>query len=84
MSTVLLAFFARYTMKLSITTEHTVWCARCNQWEQQSEPLISKFQRKMRKGGWCIRKGETVCKLCAEELKTGNEWDDVGYRHSPS
>ena len=71
-------------MKLSITTEHTIWCARCNRWDQQSTKLVSKFTRQKRREGWCIRKGETVCKECADELKDGKEWEDVGYRHFPS
>jgi hypothetical protein len=66
---------------LSISTEYTVWCARCNYWDQRQSQSKLKFARSCRKQGWCIREGKTVCPECAEELKKGSDWEDVGYRH---
>ena len=71
-------------MKLSITTEHTIWCERCNQWEQHPIPTKARFAKSMRRAGWRIMRGETICSVCVEEVKSGNEWDDVGYRRNPS
>ena len=70
-------------MKLSITTEYTIWCQRCAHWEQRQSKNRDTFAKSARKMGWCIRGGKTMCPDCIEELKQGREFEDIGYRHAP-
>ena len=66
--------------KFNITTEHTIWCDRCNQWEQQ--PLNTKraMTKLYKRLGWVTRKNKTICPDCVTELAVERHWDDVGYR----
>jgi len=66
---------------MRITVEHTIWCDRCQHWEQHPTNTKAVFERQMRRAGWKIRSGKTVCPDCLKELKGGREWEDVGYRH---
>jgi hypothetical protein len=67
---------------MHISVEHTVWCDRCNHWEQDACRKKAVFERIKRRAGWRMRKGKTLCPKCLEELKEKRAWDDVGYRRS--
>ena len=52
-------------MKGGITTEHTMWCAICEFWDQQSYRLKRSFIKHMRAKGWKKKQGRWVCPDCA-------------------
>lgn len=47
-----------------ITREATVWCSRCNHWQQEGIASLQQFQKDMRTQGWVVRKGLWVCPNC--------------------
>jgi hypothetical protein len=67
---------------MRITVEHTIWCDRCQYWEQQPTNTKALFVKQMRRYGWKISAGRTVCPDCVLEIKNGREWEDIGYRRS--
>ena len=67
---------------MRITKEHTIWCDRCNRWDQEPTNMKSIFVKQMRQRGWKMRAGLTICPDYVQELKDGRKWDDVGYRSS--
>ena len=69
--------------KVRVTTEHTIWCDRCQDWEQLPIRTKKVFVKQMRRYGWQTRKGQTLCPDCVRELADGHPWDDIGYRRSP-
>lgn len=51
--------------KGNISTEYTVWCDRCVEWEQQAMARNKADAiRLFKAGGWVVRKGRWVCPEC--------------------
>lgn len=57
----------------NITREHTVWCSRCVEWEQQPVHLKSDMVKVIRRGGWGTRQGKWVCPLCIAKERRVSE-----------
>ena len=50
---------------VGITREHTVWCSKCNKWEQLAVSNLAEFKREVRRNGWTFRKGSWNCRTCS-------------------
>lgn len=52
----------------SITTEHTVWCGTCEEWEQLNTRTKSQTAREARARGWSKSRGKWQCPSCTEAI----------------
>ena len=52
-----------------ITTEHTVWCLYCPEFEKQPEATKRGMERVAKACGWRKQKGKWVCPRCVAERR---------------
>lgn len=55
-----------------ISTEHTVWCGRCDVWDQLAEHTLKGTIQEVQKAGWRrSRKYGWLCPDCVKEVAQG-------------
>ncbi len=66
-------------IKGHISTEHTVWCGRCPNWELLAEHTVRSMISAVKSIRWKTHKTwGWLCPYCVKELADGQK--DVGYR----
>lgn len=53
----------------NITTEHTVWCATCEEWETFCDHTIKMTMESAKYNGWKKIKGFWICRRCVAKAK---------------
>ena len=48
-----------------ISTEHTVWCSRCEEWRQLCEYSITGMKQAIIHDGWKLIRGLWMCPDCS-------------------
>ena len=56
-----------------ITTEYTVWCGTCEEWEQFCERTIKRTTESAKHNGWKKTKGLWTCPKCIAALAAEKE-----------
>ena len=52
-----------------ITTEHTIWCSRCEEWQTWCIRLMSDMIKATKVEGWRKIKGLWVCPDCITQAE---------------
>lgn len=58
---------------MSYSREVTIWCDKCQHWEQASGITAAAFRKELRAKGWVsARGGQDYCPSCAKAQREGN------------